>query len=81
MSYLLDSDVLIQAKNLHCGLDFCPAFWDWLIATNASGLVFTQRRLAMRLMRGLMNSQAGPPLLATVSFSNPTQLFCRLWPR
>jgi len=27
MSYLLDSDVFIQAKNLHYGLDFCPAFW------------------------------------------------------
>ena len=38
MSYLLDSDVFIQAKNLHYGLDFCPAFWDWLIESNASGL-------------------------------------------
>ena len=32
MAYLLDSNVFIQAKNLHYGLDFCPAFWDWLIA-------------------------------------------------
>jgi hypothetical protein len=30
MSYLLDSDVFIQAKNLHYGFDFCPAFWDWI---------------------------------------------------
>jgi Domain of unknown function (DUF4411) len=34
MAYLLDADVFIQAKNLHYGLDFCPAFWDWLIAVN-----------------------------------------------
>ena len=41
MPYLLDSNVFIEAKNLHYGLDFCPAFWDWLIASNASGQVFS----------------------------------------
>jgi hypothetical protein len=41
MAYLLDSDVFIQAKNLHYGLDFCPAFWDWLIASNATGRLFS----------------------------------------
>ena len=34
MRYLLDADVFIRAKNLHYGLDFCPAFWDWLIESN-----------------------------------------------
>ena len=32
MAYLLDANVFIQAKNLHYGLDFCPAFWHWLTA-------------------------------------------------
>lgn len=41
MSYLLDANVFIQAKNLHYGLDFCPAFWDWLLARSADGLVFS----------------------------------------
>ena len=41
MAYLLDADVFIRAKNLHYGLDFCPAFWDWLIAQNNSGRVFS----------------------------------------
>lgn len=41
MAYLLDTDVFIQAKNLHYGLDFCPAFWDWLIRENAEGRVFS----------------------------------------
>ncbi len=41
MAYLLDADVFIRAKNLHYGLDFCPAFWDWLIAGNAAGKVFS----------------------------------------
>ena len=31
MTYLLDANVFIQAKNLHYGLDFCPAFWQWLL--------------------------------------------------
>ena len=26
--YLLDANVFIQAKNLHYGFDFCPAFWE-----------------------------------------------------
>jgi hypothetical protein len=41
MAYLLDADVFIRAKNLHYGLDFCPAFWDWLIAQNEAGKVFS----------------------------------------
>src|SRR5271166_3874555 len=41
MAYLLDANVFIGAKNLHYGLDFCPAFWEWLIASNASGGVFS----------------------------------------
>jgi hypothetical protein len=41
MAYLLDANVFIQAKNLYYGLDFCPAFWDWLIAHNTAGRVFS----------------------------------------
>ena len=34
--YLLDANVFIQAKNLHYGFDFCPAFWDfWSIGTGS----------------------------------------------
>jgi hypothetical protein len=41
MAYLLDANVFIAAKNLHYGLDFCPAFWDWLVEQNGTGLVFS----------------------------------------
>lgn len=41
MAYLLDANVFIAAKNLHYGLDFCPAFWDWLIQQNTAGRVFS----------------------------------------
>lgn len=41
MAYLLDANVFIEAKNRYYGLDFCPAFWDWLVAENAAGRVFS----------------------------------------
>jgi hypothetical protein len=28
--YLLDANTLIEAKNRHYGMDFCPAFWDFI---------------------------------------------------
>jgi hypothetical protein len=47
--YLLDANVFIQAKNLHYGFDFCPAFWDWLIAQNAAGTVASIDRVGIEL--------------------------------
>lgn len=52
MAYLLDSDVFIQAKNLHYGFDFCPAFWSWLDAENASGRVFSIEKVQEELSVG-----------------------------
>lgn len=52
MAYLLDADVFIQAKNLHYGLDFCPAFWDWLIARNAENQVFSIEKVGDELEAG-----------------------------
>jgi hypothetical protein len=49
MAYLLDANVLISAKNLHYGLDFCPAFWDWIIANNANGGVFSIEKVGDEL--------------------------------
>jgi hypothetical protein len=52
MSYLLDANVFIQAKNLHYGFDFCPAFWDWLIENNNAGLVFSIEKVSDELAAG-----------------------------
>ncbi len=52
MSYLLDANVFIQAKNLHYGLDFCPAFWDWLVEQNISGQVFSIDKVADEIEAG-----------------------------
>lgn len=50
--YLLDSNVFIQAKNLHYGFDFCPAFWEWLINQNAVGNVASIDKVAGELKAG-----------------------------
>ena len=52
MAYLLDSNVFIQAKNLHYGFDFCPAFWDWLDQAHAAGTVFSVERVGDELLGG-----------------------------
>lgn len=50
--YLLDANVFIQAKNLHYGFDFCPAFWEWLVVQNASGNVASIEKVADELTSG-----------------------------
>lgn len=50
--YLLDANVFIQAKNLHYGFDFCPAFWDWLIGQNEADRVASIEKVADELSAG-----------------------------
>ncbi len=52
MSYLLDSDVFISAKNSHYGLDFCPAFWEWLVHKANTGTVFSIDKVADEIEAG-----------------------------
>ncbi len=52
MTYLLDANVFIQAKNLHYGLDFCPAFWQWLLDNHAAGRVFSIDKVADEIAAG-----------------------------
>jgi predicted nucleic acid-binding protein len=52
MTYLLDANVFIQAKNLHYGLDFCPAFWRWIVDKNAAGQVFSIDKVADEIAAG-----------------------------
>lgn len=83
MAYLLDANVFIQAKNLHYGLDFCPAFWEWLVSNNFAGKVFSIERVGDEINAGADElaawaAQRGPnfflkpdaamlPILTTVS--------------
>ena len=52
MAYLLDTNIFIQAKNLHYGFDFCPAFWDWLSREHQSGKILSVRQVGDELVAG-----------------------------
>lgn len=52
MSYILDANIFIEAKNRYYGLDFCPAFWDWLLRKQASGDVFSIDKVYDELLAG-----------------------------
>jgi Domain of unknown function (DUF4411) len=52
MTYLVDANVLIQAKNAHYAFDFCPGFWEWLLAANEDGTVFSVQKVAEELRDG-----------------------------
>ena len=52
MAYLLDANTFIQAKNLHYGLDFCPAFWEWLIVENTAKRVFSIEKVGDEIAAG-----------------------------
>lgn len=52
MAYLLDSNVFIQAKNLHYGFDFCPAFWEWVESKGEAGLVRSIEKVGDELKAG-----------------------------
>ena len=70
MAYLLDANIFIQAKNLHYGLDFCPAFWDWLVAGNEAELVFSIERVGDEI-------EAGADELAAWAAERGTGFFLR----
>lgn len=52
MTYLLDANVFMQAKNLYYGFDFCPAFWDWLIEMNTAKRVFSIEKIGDEIAAG-----------------------------
>jgi hypothetical protein len=51
-TYLLDANIFIQAKNLHYGFDFCPAFWDWIDEAHAAGTVYSIESVRTELLAG-----------------------------
>jgi hypothetical protein len=52
LTYLLDADVLIQAKNRHYPFDVCPGFWDWLDSAHGRGRVFSIARVCDEVCAG-----------------------------
>lgn len=52
MTYLIDANVLITAKNVYYAFDLLPAFWNWLEEQLKVGTVDTAARIRQELMRG-----------------------------
>lgn len=53
MAYLLDSDVFIQASNMHYQFAFCSAFWDWIDREHAAGKILSIDRVLKEIRDGL----------------------------
>ena len=79
MAYLLDANVFISAKNLHYGLDFCPAFWDWIIANNTTGVVFSIEKVGDEVLALGDELSEWPTPVAPVSFCGPSLTFSLRW--
>ena len=43
--YLVDSDVLLTAKNRYYGFDICPGFWKSLLEHHQGGHIFSILRV------------------------------------
>ncbi len=51
-TYLVDSDVLITAKNLYYAFDLCPGFWKSLLHYHGEGWIFSVDRVRNELLAG-----------------------------
>ena len=50
-TYILDTNVLIEAKNRYYAFEFCPAFWNWLVEQHQRGKVFSVSSVGKELAR------------------------------
>lgn len=73
MAYLLDANVFIQAKRLHYGMDFCPAFWDWLQKQNEAGTVYSIEKVADELAAGSDELSEWAARMGTAFFLPPDE--------
>lgn len=52
MTYLIDANVLIEAKNKYYHMSFCPAFWEWIMRSSAGGHVYSIQSVYDELNNG-----------------------------
>ncbi|AYD90972.1 DUF4411 family protein [Actinomyces sp. 2119] len=50
--YLVDANVLIEAKNRYYAFDIAPGFWTWLEHAHEQGTVFSIEKVGEELRRG-----------------------------
>jgi hypothetical protein len=52
VAYCLDSNTFIEAKNRYYGLDFCPAYWEWLDREASAGQLLCVRAIYDEIAEG-----------------------------
>lgn len=52
MSYLLDANTLIEAKNRYYQMRFCPGYWTWLTRTRQAGRLSSAESVSIELRKG-----------------------------
>ncbi len=52
MTYLLDANTFIEAKNRYYGMEICPGYWDWLLHSNNQGRVSSINAVKNELRKG-----------------------------
>lgn len=57
-SYLVDTNIFIQAKNFHYQFGFCPQFWAWLEDANRSGVISSISKVYKELRAGKVDCPA-----------------------
>lgn len=70
-SYVIDSDVLITAKNRYYAFSICPGFWDSLLHGHSKGTVHSIDRVQQELLTGSPDDD----LVRWVSYSVPDDFF------
>ena len=50
--YLLDANIFIQSNRAHYGLDFVPAFWEWLDRSYAAGVLKSIKQVGSEIAAG-----------------------------
>jgi hypothetical protein len=50
MAYVIDTSVLIDAKDFYYGFELCPGFWEWLDQEIAAGEVMSIARVRTELL-------------------------------
>lgn len=54
MPYLLDSDVMMEARKRYYGFDICPGFWEWIEREHQKGTLLSVEKVRRKLGRELM---------------------------
>lgn len=50
--YLIDSNIFLQAKNLHYRFEFCSHFWSWVKQAHGDGMVCSTQKVKKELIKG-----------------------------